>query len=124
MNYPIFKILLITIIVSVSGYSQNTLSIAPESNTELKKVAKLENEFVKISFVSSQRKGKKSIAPVFEIKTASGSCQSAGGMVPCPIIPLQCGYLPESMAALDGPHIGDITYPWVNVMPSEANLSI
>ena len=72
MNYTIFKILLITIIVSVTGYSQNTLSIAPESNTELKKVAKLENEFVKISFVSSQRKDKKSIAPVFEIKTASG----------------------------------------------------
>jgi hypothetical protein len=53
-----------------------------------------------------------------------GASHSSGGCSPWPIIPLQWGYLPVRMAARDGPQIGVMTYPWVNKIPSEANLSI
>lgn len=59
--------------ISLSLNAQTIIpSISPISKQRSKATAKLENEQVRISFVACKRKGKKSVAPVFEVKTPSG----------------------------------------------------
>ena len=67
---------LVAILVTVAGNAQNPVSVSPVSQQSSKVLAKMENEYVKISFVSCKRNNKKSIAPVFELKTASGWLQT------------------------------------------------
>ena len=60
------------IIVVAKSYAQNPVSISQISKQSSKILARVENEHLRISFVSCIRNKKSSIAPVFEVKTSSG----------------------------------------------------
>ncbi len=60
------------LLAEASSFAQKPVSVSPIIKQSSKEQAKLENEWVRITFVSSERDNKKSVAPVFEIKTASG----------------------------------------------------
>ena len=61
---------------SLTVNAQNPAAISPVSKQSSKVLAKLENEHVRISFISCKRSNKKSAVPVFEVKTASGWLQT------------------------------------------------
>jgi hypothetical protein len=68
--------IILTILLAAAGNAQNPATVSPVSKQSSKVMAKLENENVRISFVSCRRNNKKSVAPVFEVKTASGWLQT------------------------------------------------
>ena len=72
----ILNVLFILFFLSGTAIAEG-VSDKPEVNSKPdrklgKVLARLENDNVKISFVKSKNEGKKSISPVYEIKTASG----------------------------------------------------
>lgn len=72
MKKKVITIVFLIATVFFTACAQSPISITPVSKQSSKIVAKLENEMVRISFVSCKRNKKKSLTPVFEIKTNSG----------------------------------------------------
>jgi hypothetical protein len=68
----IYSILIFTFLFLATGKANNPLTISPVTKKTTKEVARLENENIKISFVTCKRQGKKSLSPVIEVKTATG----------------------------------------------------
>lgn len=68
----IFSILIFTFLVLASGNANNQLTISPVTKIATKKLASLENENIRISFVTCKRQRLNSISPIFEVKTAKG----------------------------------------------------
>ena len=72
MKEKAFSIVLFLALVFTSVGAQNSICISRVKKQSSKFVATLENEMVRISFVPCKRNKKKSLTPVFELRTASG----------------------------------------------------